>query len=51
MAAMRLAQLVKSILYGLKATDPASFVVAGCLLLNVALITENFANAAHYMAK
>jgi predicted permease len=36
--AMGLAQLVKSMLYGLKATDPASFAVAGCLLLGVALI-------------
>jgi predicted permease len=36
--AMGLAQLVKSMLYGLKATDPASFAVAGCLLLSVALI-------------
>jgi putative ABC transport system permease protein len=38
MAAIGLAQLVKSMLYGLKATDPASIVVAGCLLLSVALI-------------
>ena len=36
--ALGLAQLVKSMLYGLKATDPASFTGAGCLLLGVALI-------------
>jgi len=36
--AMGLAQLVKSMLYGLKATDSASFAAAGCLLLSIALI-------------
>jgi predicted permease len=36
--AMGLAQLVKSMLYGLKATDSASFAAAGCLLLGIALI-------------
>ena len=36
--ALGLAQLVKSMLYGLKAADPASFTGAGCLLLGVALI-------------
>ncbi len=36
--ALALAQLVKSMLYGLKATDPASFVAAGGLLLSVAII-------------
>ena len=36
--ALGLAQLVKSMLYGLKPADPASFTCAGCLLLGVALI-------------
>ena len=36
--ALGLAQLVKSMLYGLKPADPASFTCAGCLLLAVALI-------------
>lgn len=36
--ALGLAQLVKSMLYGLKPADPASFTGAGCLLLGVALI-------------
>jgi ABC-type antimicrobial peptide transport system permease subunit len=36
--ALGLAQLVKSMLYGLKPGDPASFTCAGCLLLGVALI-------------
>jgi predicted permease len=36
--AFGLAQLVKSMLYGLKPSDPASFVGAGCLLLTVALV-------------
>jgi predicted permease len=36
--ALGLAQLVKSMLYGLKPGDPASFTGAGCLLLGVALI-------------
>jgi predicted permease len=36
--ALGLAQLVKSMLYGLGAADPASFAGAGCLLLGVALI-------------
>jgi predicted permease len=37
-SALGLAQLVKSMLYGLKPADPASFAAAGCLLLSVALI-------------
>jgi predicted permease len=37
LAAFGLAQLVKSMLYGLKASDPASFSAAGCILLAVAL--------------
>jgi predicted permease len=37
LAAFALAQLVKSMLYGLKASDPASFTAAGSLLLAVAL--------------
>ena len=36
--ALALAQLVKSMLYGLKPADPTSFAGAGCLLLGVALI-------------
>ncbi|HSY70247.1 MAG TPA: ABC transporter permease [Edaphobacter sp.] len=36
--ALGLGQLVKSMLYGLKPADPASFAGAGCLLLGVALI-------------
>jgi predicted permease len=36
--ALALAQLVKSMLYGLKAADPASFVGAGSLLLGIAVI-------------
>ncbi len=36
--ALGLSQLVKSMLYGLKPADPASFAGAGCLLLGVALI-------------
>ena len=35
--ALGLSQLVKSMLYGLKPADPASFAAAGCLLLAVAL--------------
>jgi predicted permease len=37
-AALGLAQLVKSMLYGLKPADPASFAGAACLLLGVAII-------------
>ena len=37
LAAFGLAQLVKSMLYGLKASDPASFAAAGSLLLAIAL--------------
>ena len=37
-AALALAQLVKSMLYGLKPADPASFAGAGCLLLSVAIV-------------
>ena len=36
--ALGLSQLVKSMLYGLKPADPASFAGAGCLLLGVALL-------------
>jgi predicted permease len=36
--ALGLAQLVKSMLYGLRPGDPASFAGGGCLLLGVALI-------------
>ena len=36
--ALGLSQLVKSMLYGLKPADPASFAGAGCLLLGVAVI-------------
>jgi predicted permease len=36
-AALGLVQLVKSMLYGLKAADPTSFAGAGCLLLAVAI--------------
>jgi predicted permease len=36
--ALGLTQLVKSMLYGLRPADPASFTAAGCLLLGVALI-------------
>jgi predicted permease len=38
LAAFGLAQLVKSMLYGLKASDPASFAAAGSLLLAIALL-------------
>ena len=37
LAAFGLAQLVKSMLYGLKASDPTSFAAAGSLLLAIAL--------------
>ncbi|HXC96356.1 MAG TPA: ABC transporter permease [Edaphobacter sp.] len=37
-AALGLAQLVKTMLYGLKPADPASFAAAGCLLLTVAIV-------------
>jgi ABC-type antimicrobial peptide transport system permease subunit len=37
-AALWLGQLVKSMLYGLKPTDPASLLGAACLLLGVALL-------------
>jgi len=37
LVAFGLAQLVKSMLYGLKASDPASFAAAGSLLLAIAL--------------
>jgi predicted permease len=37
-AALGLVQLVKSMLYGLKASDPVSFVGAGSLLLAIAII-------------
>jgi ABC-type antimicrobial peptide transport system permease subunit len=37
-AAFALAQLVKSMLYGLTATDPTSFVAAAVLLLAIALL-------------
>jgi predicted permease len=36
--ALGLGQLVKSMLYGLKPADPASFAGAGCLLLGVAVV-------------
>ncbi len=36
--ALGLAQLVKSMLYGLKPADPVSFAAAGCLLLTVAIV-------------
>jgi predicted permease len=36
--ALGLARLVKSMLYGLKPSDPASFAGAGCLLLGVAIV-------------
>jgi len=37
--ALGLVQLVKSMLYGLKAADPVSFLGAGCLLLGVAVLS------------
>jgi predicted permease len=37
-AAFALAQLVRSMLYGLTATDPVSFAAAACLLLAIALL-------------
>ncbi len=36
--ALGLSQLVKTMLYGLKPADPASFAGAGCLLLGVAIV-------------
>jgi predicted permease len=36
--ALGLSQLVKTMLYGLKPADPASFASAGCLLLSVAVV-------------